>query len=77
MMKVVCLEDFYIDSAGSRFKFIKGEKYNYFIDFIEMICDEMAFHSINGIPVTEETLRENFILLDEYRDRRINILQHE
>lgn len=74
-MMVVCIEDFYIDSLGRKFKFQKGQKYRYFVDFLEMICDEMIIHSIDGVHVTETTLKENFILLEDFRDDRINQLQ--
>jgi hypothetical protein len=40
-----------------------------------MICDEMIIHSIDGVHVTETTLKENFILLEDFRDDRINQLQ--
>ena len=68
MMKVVCLDDFFVDSFGSEFFFMKGKMYNYMVDSMEWMCDEMILHLVNGIPLTPATVKDNFLLLDEYRD---------
>jgi hypothetical protein len=49
-----------------------GEKYPFKMEFLDFICDEMITYQVNNITITEHTLRENFILLEEWRDKQIN-----
>ena len=74
MSKLMCLEDFFVDSFGSKSVFTKGKIYNYKIDSIEWLCDEMALHMVNNIPLNPYTIRENFLLLEEYRDEQLNVI---
>ena len=69
---VVCLNTFIIENFGYTYSFIMGEKYSFRIEFLDFICDEMITYQVNNIPITEHTLRENFILLEEWRDKQIN-----
>ena len=74
MSNIVCLEDFFVDSFGSKFIFTKGKIYTYNVDSMEWMCDEMILHLVNGIPLTPKTIKDNFLLLEEYRDEQLNIL---
>jgi uncharacterized radical SAM superfamily protein len=49
-----------------------GEKYSFKVEFLDFICDEMIIYQVNNIPITVSTLRENFILLEDWRDKQIN-----
>lgn len=73
-MKLVCLDDFLVESFGSVFSFRKGEKYIYTIDGIDFQLDEQLLHKVNGVHLTVETIRENFLKLEEYRDNQLNYL---
>jgi len=69
---VVCLNTFIIEHFGYTYSFIMGEKYPFKMEFLDFICDEMITYQVNNITITEHTLRENFILLEEWRDKQIN-----
>ena len=69
---VVCLNTFIIEHFGYTYSFIMGEKYSFKVEFLDFICDEMIIYQVNNIPITVSTLRENFILLEDWRDKQIN-----
>jgi hypothetical protein len=49
-----------------------GEKYPFKMEFLDFICDEMITYQVNNIPITVSTLKENFIFLEDWRDKQIN-----
>jgi hypothetical protein len=72
MRRVLCIEDFLIETIGKTHSFLKGEKYHFRLDSLEFLCDEVIMANINGIVMTPSTFRENFIFLDEHRDNQIS-----
>lgn len=37
-----------------------------------MICDEMTLHFVNDISLSESTINSNFILLEDYRNDKLD-----
>lgn len=70
-VEVICKEDFFIKSLMGEKEFKKGHKYQYKIDKIELVCDEQDFHMIDNFQITNETFRENFISLIEWRELQL------
>lgn len=75
MLKVICIEDFYVEALNSKYYFIKGRKYNYYNDgHIDWLCDEQVQHRVDDVYISDRTFRKMFILLDKYRDNQINTI---
>jgi hypothetical protein len=72
MTRVICIEDFLIETIGKTHSFLKGEKYYFRLDHLEFLCDEMMMANINGVTMTPSTFKENFLFLEDHRDNQIN-----
>lgn len=71
-MYVICLNEFLIESLGINFKFERGKKYSYKLEFFDFICDEMMSIYVNNIPITKNTFVENFSFIEDWRTNQLN-----
>jgi hypothetical protein len=74
ILKVVCKKDFFIPYFNSKKNFIRGKSYEYKLDKLENLCDEQIHHVIDDFPVPYIQFKENFSLIEDWRDDQINNL---
>lgn len=72
ILRVVCREDFFVQTYKSKKHFSKGSLYDYKIDNLENLCDEQIYHIIDDFPLSYEKVKEHFSFIEDWRDKQIN-----